>query len=497
MPETLQMLRGGLLLDAAGHRAEPADILIRGDSIADIVAPGRAAPADAVTVDVSDRLLMPGLINAHTHGNSSFGKGMGDRWTLELLLNAHPLTGAGFTATDKYLAAKLSACEMVRLGCTACIDMFAEFPLPSREGLEAAGQAYIDVGMRAVVTPMMATRSFWNAIPGLFDALPEAQQRAVEKLAPGTGEAAAAVCRDVLQHWPHDRERVKVALGPTIPHHCDETFWRACRDLARDYDTLISSHLAESKMQAVASRTLYGKTLAAFLDDQGVIGPNFVAAHAIWLTDDDISLLGDRGASVSHNPMSNLRLGSGIAAVQKMRSAGVNVAVGTDGCTCADALNMFEATRLACTLTRVHGPDYERWLGTAEAIGMATEAGARALGWGGAIGRIAPGYKADIVMLDLGTTTYWPLNDAVNQIVFAENGGGVRDVMIGGRMVVVDGEVVSVDMPKLRAEVEQAIERHAPARAAARELVGGLATHVGPFCAGFAAQDYPVNRFVG
>mgnify|MGYP003641856503 FL=1 len=100
-------------------------------------------------------------------------------------------------------------------------------------------------------------------------------------------------------------------------------------------------------------------------------------------------------------------------------------------------------------------------------------------------------------MLDLDTTTYWPLNDAVNQIVFAENGGGVRDVMIGGRMVVVDGEVVSVDMPKLRAEVERAIARHGPARAAAQDLVGGLAPHVGPYCAGFAAHPLTVDRFVG
>ena len=497
MAVTRQIIRGGRLLDAAAHTAEPADILLHGDTIAEIGPPGLAAPADAAVVDASDRLLLPGLVNGHTHGNTSFGKGMGDRWTLELLLNAHPLTGVGPTPEEKYLAAKLSACEMALLGCTAFIDMFAEFPLPSREGLEAAGQAYIDVGIRAAIAPMMATRSFYQAIPGLMDALPDTLRDKVARLQPGSGADAAAVYRNALQHWPHDREMVKLGLGPTIPHHCDEAFWRTCRDLARDFDTLISSHLAESRLQAVASGRLYGKTLAAFLDEMGVIGPNFVAAHAIWLTDDDIALLGDKGASVSHNPMSNLRLGSGVAAVQKLRAAGVNVAVGTDGCTCADALNMFEATRLACTLSRVHGPDYTQWLGSAEALAMATENGAKALGWGNAIGRIAPGYKADIVMLDLDRTLYWPLNDATNQVVFAENGGGVRDVMVGGRVIVADGRLVTVDMAKLRADVERAIERHGPARAAARDLVAGLTPHVGPYCAGFAAQPYPVNRFVG
>jgi len=497
MPQTTQIVRGGRLLDAAGHSAAPADILIRGDSILEIGAPGLAAPADAAIVDASDRLLIPGLVNGHTHGNTSFGKGMGDRWTLELLLNAHPLTGAGFSAEDKYLAVKLAACEMALMGCTASIDMFAEFPLPTREGLEATGQAYIDVGLRAMIAPMMATRSFWHAIPGLYEALPDTLQKKVDTIRPGTGDDAIGICRDTLQHWPHDSEQVNLALGPTIPHHCDEPFWHACRDLARDYDTHISTHLAESRLQAVASQKLYGKTLAAFLDDQGILGPKFVAAHAIWLTDDDISLLGDRGASISHNPMSNLRLGSGVAAVQKMRAAGINVAVGTDGCTCADALNMFEATRLACTLTRVHSPNYESWLGSAEALGLATVGGAHALGWGDRIGRLAPGYKADIVMLGLDSTIYWPLNDATNQIVFAENGGSVRDVMVGGRMVVSAGQIVNVDMAKLRADVDRAIERHGPARAAAREIVESLAVYVGPFCAGFAAQDLPINRFVG
>ena len=497
MSEGFQIIRGGRLLDIAARTAEFADILVEGNTISAIGAAGLAAPDGAVEIDASDRMLMPGLVNGHTHGNSSLAKGMGDRWTLELLLNAHPWTGAGFTQEDKYLAAMLTACELVLGGCTACLDMFAEGPAPSREGLEAAGQAYMDVGMRAVVAPMMSTRGLWQAIPGLYDVLPEDMRALADSLQAGPGSTSIEICRDALHHWPHDPARVKLALGPTIPHHCDEAFWHACRDLAREYGALIQTHLAESKVQAVASQKLYGKSLSAFLDDQGVLGPNLVAAHAIWLTRDDMRLLADRGVSVSHNPMSNLRLGSGVAATVAMREAGINVAIGTDTCTCADSLNMFEATRLACTLSRVQGPDYEQWLESAQALEMATEAGARALGWEGEIGRLAPGYKADIVMLDLGTITYLPLNAPVNQIVFAENSGGVREVMIDGRMVVEGGRILTVDIDKLRADVEAAVARQEPARAAARERVESLAVHVGPFCAGFAAQDYAVNRFVG
>lgn len=497
MGETVKILRGGRLLDIAGRTADPADILIVGNRISEIGAPGLAAPEDAEVVNARDRLLLPGLINGHTHGNSTLAKGLGDRWTLELLLNSHPYTGAGFTEEDKHLAAKLAACEMVLSGCTACLDMFAEAPHPSREALEAVGHAYAEVGMRAVIAPMMSTRGLWQAIPGLYDALPEQLQATVDGMVAGPGEVSAEICRDALHNWSHDRARIKLALGPTIPHHCDESFWHACRDLARDYDTLIQTHVAESKVQAIASQKLYGRTLTEFLDDQGILGPNFVAAHAIWLTESDMKLLADRGCSVSHNPMSNLRLGSGVAATVAMREAGVNVAIGTDTCTCADALNMFEATRLACTLSRVQGPDYTNWLETSQALEMATTAGAKALGWEGETGQIAPGFKADIVMLDLDQVTYWPLNEPVNQIVFAETGGNVRDVMIDGRMVASGGDVVNVDVAKLRADVEAAVERQLPARETAKVTMEKLAAHVGPFCAGFASQDFAVNRFVG
>ncbi|MEQ8965600.1 MAG: amidohydrolase family protein [Azospirillaceae bacterium] len=497
MAEQARVIRDGRLLDIAARTAEPADILLVDGAIAEIGPPGLAAPEGAETFDAADTLLLPGLANGHTHGNASLGKGLGDRWTLELLLNANPLTGAGFVQEDKYLAAKLAACEMVLHGATACIDMFAEFPLPTRDGLEAVGQAYADVGIRAVVAPMMATAALWHAIPGLYDALPADLRDAVDGMRPGSGADAAAVCREALRAWPFDRNRVKLGLGPTIPHHCDDAFWIACRDLARDHDTVIQSHLAESKLQALAGPKLYGRTLAAHLDSLGVLGPNFCAAHAIWLTDDDMRLLADRGASASHNPMSNLRLGSGVAATAAMRAAGIDLAIGTDTCTCADALNMFESLRLACGLSRVHGPDYEAWLSSADVLAMATEGGARAMGWEGRIGRIAPGYRADIVMLDLGRIGYWPLNEPVNQVVFGEPGSGVRHVLVDGRPVVVDREVVTVDMAKLRAEVARAAERQAAARSEIRPLVDRLGGVVGPFCAGFAREPFAVGRFVG
>src|SRR3989442_15487074 len=153
------IIRGGRVLDVRAHRADPADVLITGDTITEIGAPGLPAPPDATVLDVRGMLLHPGLINAHTHAHGNLAKGMGDRWTLELLLTAGPWVSAGRTLEDKHLSAKLGAAEMVLKGCTASYDLPLEFPAPTPEGLEAVGSAYAAVGMRAVGAPVGARRT--------------------------------------------------------------------------------------------------------------------------------------------------------------------------------------------------------------------------------------------------------------------------------------------------------------------------------------------------
>src|ERR1043166_3444484 len=145
------IIRGGRLLDVKGRRADPADILIEDDSILEVGRPGLAAPADAVTIDASRRLMHPGLINAHTHGHGNLAKGMGDRWTLELLLTAGPWISGSRTLEDKYLSTLIGAVESLLKGCTAIYDLTVEFPCPTVDGLEAAARAYADAGCRAVL----------------------------------------------------------------------------------------------------------------------------------------------------------------------------------------------------------------------------------------------------------------------------------------------------------------------------------------------------------
>src|SRR5579863_717451 len=330
MAERHKIVRGGRVLRHAGANLEDADILIAGERIAAIEPWGVIALGDAEVIDARDRLLIPGLVNAHTHGHGNLSKGVGDRWTLELLLNAGAWTARYHSIEEKYLTASIGAVEMLLKGCTACYDLFVEFPAPTREGLEAVGRAYADAGMRAVVAPMMADRTFFAAIPGLMDALPDELREQVRRIGMATGAQHLEICSAALKTWPFDRDRVRPALAPTIPLHCADDFMVGAQRLARDYGVGYHTHLGESKVQAVAAFERYGVSLTRHLARLDVLDQNFTAAHAIWLDAEDMRLIGDKGGTVAHNPGSNMRLGAGIAAARQMLRAGIRLGIGTD-----------------------------------------------------------------------------------------------------------------------------------------------------------------------
>jgi len=494
MTATRQIIRNGLLLDPERRTVEAADILIEGDSVLEVGPPGINAPEDALTVDAADRLLIPGLVNAHTHGHGSLSKGYGDKWSLELLLNAAPWIGGGLTQEAQYVAARLNAAEMVLKGCTAAYDMFFQFPEPSLESISAVARGYTEIGVRAAVAPMMADTTFYQAIPGLLDSLPEPHRSHAEALRAAPWETHIAGCRALLQAWPADRDQVRPALGPTIPMHCSDDFIRACRDLAKEYDVGLQMHLGESKLQAVAGVQRYGKTLTAHLDDLGLIGPNFSGAHCVWLDDEDVKILAGRGAKVAHNPGSNLRLGNGIAPARRMLTEGVTVGIGTDGSSSGDHQNMVEAMRMAAFASRLMDIDPDSWLGTWDVLRAGTVGGAALLGLDGQIGRIAPGYKADIVFMDLTNVAFAPLNDAANQIVNCADGSAIHSVMIGGRMVLQDRRFTTLDFDRLRHEAQAMAERLRAANAPTRIRMEAMAEYVSHHCVGLACKGYHEHR---
>ena len=488
------LVRGALLADPSRRRGEPAEVLIE-DGVIRAVGMGLAAPEGTPVFDASGLLMHPGLINAHTHGHTGLSKGMGDKWTLELLLAAAPWIGGGRSLEDKKLTTLICAAEMVAKGCTAAYDLYYEFPLPSRDGLDAAASAYAEVGMRAVIAPMVADRTMYEAIPGLMDALPEALQAQVARLRMMPFEQTLGAIGEVLRHWRWSGQDIRAAVAPTIPTHCADAFMCGCARLAREHGVGLHSHVGESKVQAVVGRERYGKTLVAHLDALGLLGPDFTAAHAVWLDDDDFRRMADRGASIAHNPGSNMRLGNGMFPLRRAIDAGVNVGIGTDGASCADNQNMYEAMRYASMLSKVQTPDPRHWATSDEVYRAATVGSARALGFQD-LGLIAPGYKADIVFLDLGSINWVPHHWSTNQIVHTEDGGGVRHVMTGGRLIFRDGRHTTLDLAKLAREAEAARERLEALNAEWHALYLKLEPVVASFCPAIAAQPYHARRYL-
>jgi len=478
-----QVVRHGRVLTAGALSAAPLDFLIEDGRIREIGAPGMPAPADAAHIDATDRLIIPGLVNSHTHAHGGLGKGaVSDRLPLEVFLTGSGALNGSRNLEDKYLSALLSAVEMVRKGCTAAYDLFVEYPVPSVEGVNAVARAYRDVGMRAVIAPMMADRTLYQAYPGLVDALPEAQRETARRAATAPWAESLKACRTILHNWAFDRDVIRPALGPTIPLHCSDDFLVGCRDLAREFEVGLQTHLAESAAQAAIAQQRYGTSLTAHLAQLGVLGERFSAAHAIWIDRDDMQRIADAGGAIAHNPLSNLRLGSGLAAVRAMLECGLAVGIGTDATNTSDTQNMFEAARLAAYLSRLRGSDYAQWLSADEAFTLATAGSARVLGFDGKLGAIAPGAFADLVLLDLAHINYVPLRDALLQLVNGESGAAIDAVMVGGRFILRGGRLLWVDESKLRRDAESARERLDNANEGALRVARALEGWVGAFC---------------
>jgi guanine deaminase len=289
---------------------------------------------------------------------------------------------------------------------------------------------------------------------------------------------------------------VRPGVAPTIPLHCRDEFLVACRDLAADFDVGIHTHLAESKIQAVVGVQRYGRSLTAHVEHLGLLGPRFVAAHGVWLDADDMRRIGGHGGSIAHNPISNMRLGSGVADAVGMLRAGVNLAIGTDATTCNDNLNMYQTLHVAAVASHARGPDPAQWITASQALAAATVGSARALGFE-RIGRIAPGYAADIVFLNLDAPTLIPLNDPTIQLVMGEDGTSVEDVMVGGRFVVRARKLLTVDLSALAARAAT-LRADIDARSvASRRRFDAIAPVLADFCPALTHREWHINRWCG
>jgi 5-methylthioadenosine/S-adenosylhomocysteine deaminase len=455
---------------------ERADVLIDDDRIAAVGTGLDAAGVDRV-IDADDLLLMPGLVNAHIHTEQNTFRGRYRGLPLEvLMLYAYPLTGASpLDAQMIYHRTLLAGIESLKTGVTSILDDVMEVPHQGVEQIGNVFRAYEQIGMRANVSGHVINRPFFETIPYLEESLPDRLRQKFLRIPTIQLADYMDFCSEAVSRFHGGGQgRLQYVVAPSGPQRCTEELLGTVAEFSRQRSVPMHIHILETRVQRVTGSQLYGKSLIKLMADLDALHEMTSIAHAIWVDEEDIGLIASRGASVAHNPVCNLRIGSGVAPLRSFLKAGVNVALGTDGISSNDSCRLFDVMKLAGIVHTLTTDDYDEWPNAAELLWAATRGGARAVGLDDQIGSIEPGKKADLVALDLCTSAFVPVNDVCNQLVYAENGSSVRTVMVDGEIVVEAGRCTKIDETEVLREARKLLgaylKQHALIEDDARDL---------------------------
>ncbi len=458
------------------------DIVIRGGLIAEIAPPGEGEAARVI--EGADRLVAPGLVNAHTHSPLNVLRGTADGMDHVGFMWTNQADTARRGDEEIAVSAALGALDMLRSGVTAAIDHYPEQNCAARD-VGPLARAYAGIGVRAAIALRVFDMAYDDIDPARIEGvdLSIADDLGDNPLEPLTVDEIAAVCEEVVDAWHGHGGLVSIMPGPSNPIRCSDEMLVRCHGIAAARDLGIHTHLLETRVQRTLARERHGRTMVAQLDALGILDRRWSMAHTIWVDEDDIGLLAEREAVVVHNPHSNSKIGAGVAPVARMLAEGVPVALGTDGASTNDTLSIHEAMSLALLLPRISGVPRSEWPGAAAAFDMATRGGAAAFVSGPRLGAIEVGAAADLVLYDLDAPSLAPLNEPLQQLVFAERGRGVRTVLVAGEAVYEDGRFASADadaairaargMRESQKARNQALYRFAGALEAAQERAGG------------------------
>jgi 5-methylthioadenosine/S-adenosylhomocysteine deaminase len=445
------------------------DLLIDKGRIAGLAKSLPGAVADT-TIDGTGKLVMPGLVDAHFHSGDAFLRGRYEKVPLELwMLYCYPII-LGPTVSNRllYLRSALVAMESLKNGATTLSDDFIDRPFQSLDRLGEVFGAYEQAGIRASVSCSVADLNAFDTMAGARDLIP-AELQAANNRPPVDIPGYLDYCRSAFKTFHGRADRLRVMMGPSGPQRCSPKLLEACSAMAVEYGAPMHMHLLETRMQAVTGQFMYGKTLVEHLHAIGALTPNLCGAHGVWVTEGDIELLGKAGASISHNALSNLKLGSGVAKVRKLMNAGVNVALGTDGYCASESARIFEVMKAAATLQNVQSADYEQWLGAGDILRAATINGARSAQLGDEVGSLKVGKQADLLCLDLRSYNFFPPGDVTKQLVYSENGRSLDWVMVQGEIVVRNGKPTKIDEAAIHAELAELVPPYLEAYARTEE----------------------------
>lgn len=452
-----RMLQGAhaILPRGEGFIIDVVDIVIDNDRIRAV---GKDLDMAALGVEevlpCNNKLVIPGLVNCHLHSHDRFDKGRFDNLPLEIWMALYnpPYENRGWTPRQVYLRTILNGIELLRSGTTTVIDDVHHGLSLSRENVELVCQAYQDLGLRAQVSAAYSDKPFYKGIPFLEDLLPdELKKNPNAHLLPST-DAILDLWSEMVGTW---KGRVQFVLSPSGPQRCTEDFLRRTWQLAEKHDVPVIIHVLETRVQAYTGYAFYGKSLIEHMDALHVLSPLAILVHVVWVNEKDIELIARSGASVIHCPGSNLKIGSGIAPIGQLRKAGINIGLGTDNNNANDSANMFETMKLAALIHKVKSPYFKDWLGAEDAFQMATSGGSRAAHIQNITGSVEVGNKADLVILDLNSLPLFPENNLLNQIVFAEHGESISQVIVDGKVVLDKGRLTLLDEQVIMDEIKE------------------------------------------
>jgi 5-methylthioadenosine/S-adenosylhomocysteine deaminase len=492
--------------DAPGSIVGPSDVLVRGSRIAAI---GKVQPPDDVRIidGHGHHLLVPGLINAHFHSPANHLKGALASLPLELFMLFESPADDFLRPSPReaYLRTMLAALEMLRCGTTAVQDDAFVMPGPEPDIIDAVMQAYLDCGIRASVALDQPELAEADKLPFLADIAADIAPGDLRRLV----HAPAAMPRSELlemygylfSRW-HGAAggRLRAAVSISAPQRVSVEYFQALDELSREYQVPLYAHMLETKTQRVLATEqprFTGRSIVRYTADLGLLTGRTNVIHAVWVDDADLDLIAASGAVVAHNPVSNLRLGSGVMPFRAIRNRGIPVALGVDEAICNDAVDMWNVVKTAGLIHNVSGLDSDLWPRATEVLDALWQGGAAAMLRTGELGEVSEGRLADLALLDLHSPAFTPLNDIPGQLVYCESGTSVVLTMVDGSIVAEHGVVTSVDEAAL---LDEARDHFAAKRPALQRSNAGAERLVPMYQAMVrkaASIDVGMSRWVG
>jgi 5-methylthioadenosine/S-adenosylhomocysteine deaminase len=494
------LIKNATLLTMAPARAQDpfrGDILIDGELIAGI-GPDLKAPAGAEVIDGTDKLVTPGLVNAHLHSVAAFHRGRTDNLPLELaMLYIYPLVGReGISERLIRLRSLVVAIESLKTGVTCLVDDVLELPVQTMDTLGAIVDAYGEIGIRANCSGHIIDRHYVDSMPYTDQVLPADVLAEARSQRMPTVDESMEFAREAIHRF-HDKGRFRYVIAPSGPQRCTTELMLAAAELAAEHDIPFHTHILETKGQAVTGLRFHGKSLLKYINDLGILNERTAIAHGIWFDQEDIELVAATGASVLHPVLSNLKTGAGIAPVRQMLAAGVNLGLGTDSIVAAGTARMFDVMKAAALIHKPTTPAYWNWPRAMDILRMATLGGARSARLGDITGSLEVGKQADLVIFDTTTYNFLPFHDAEKHLVYSENGTSVETVMVGGEIVVRDRRITKVDeaevLGELRQELPALTGQYLQEESIGQNLLEPYYAEINRRC---NAEDVGINRYI-